>query len=93
MVHCAIIRPGSTLKFQFAFGFNECLWAIFSLLSFKNFWINIWVLFDDFCFYDADDFTLSHLLPEPPMSMNKKLECNGHKIYFKMLRKICKKEV
>ena len=49
-------------------------------------------MFDDFCFYDADDFTLSYLLPEPPMSMNKKLECKGHKIYSKMLRKICKKE-
>ena len=27
------------------------------------------------------------------MPMNKKLECEDHQIYSKMLRKICKKEV
>ena len=34
--------------------------------------------------------TLRHLLP---MLMNKKLECKDYKIYSKILRKICKKEV
>ena len=32
-----LIRPGSVLKFKLDFGFNECLRAIFSLLSFENF--------------------------------------------------------
>ena len=32
-----LIRPRSTFKFEFVFGWNECLWAIFSLLSFENF--------------------------------------------------------
>ena len=39
-----IVRPSSTLKFQFVFGFNECLWEIFSLLNFENFWFYIWIL-------------------------------------------------
>ena len=39
-----IVRPSSTLKFQFIFGFNECLWGISSLLNFENFWFYIWVL-------------------------------------------------
>ena len=34
------IWPGSTLKFLFLFGFNECLLAILSLLSL---WFHIWV--------------------------------------------------
>ena len=36
-----ITRPSSTLKFQFDFGFNEYLWAIFPLLSLENFWFYI----------------------------------------------------
>ena len=32
------------LKFLFVSGFNECLWAIFSLLSFENFWFYVWVV-------------------------------------------------
>ena len=39
-----IIWPISTLKFLFVFGFNEYLWAVFSLLSFKNFWFCICVV-------------------------------------------------
>ena len=52
------MRPGST--FQFAFGFNECLWEIFSLdyYIWKNFWFHIWVglWLYDFWFYDTNDF-------------------------------------
>ena len=32
-----LMRPRSIFKFEFVFGWNECLWAIFSLLSFENF--------------------------------------------------------
>ena len=39
-----IVRPSSTLKFQFVFGFNECLWQIFSLINFENFWFYIWIV-------------------------------------------------
>ena len=39
-----IVRPSSTLKFQFVFGFNECLWGIFSLFNIENFWFYIWVV-------------------------------------------------
>ena len=38
-----IIKPNSPLKFQSVFGYDECLWEIFSLLSFENFWFYIWV--------------------------------------------------
>ena len=48
-----IIRPGSTLKFQFVIGFNEWLWAIFFLLSFQNFWFYIYLG----CVYMIFDFT------------------------------------
>ena len=39
-----IVRPSS--KFQFAFGFNECLWEIFFLLNFENlsFYISVVVV-------------------------------------------------
>ena len=37
-----IMRPSSTLKLQFVFGFNECLVA--TLSSFQNFWFYIWVV-------------------------------------------------
>ena len=36
-----MIKPSSTFKFKCVFGFNECLWAIFSLLNFENFWFYI----------------------------------------------------
>ena len=39
-----LVRLSRTLKFQFIFGFNECLWEIFSLLNFENFWFYIWIL-------------------------------------------------
>ena len=89
MTSCVMVlitRPSSTLKFQFVFGFNEYLWAIFLLLSFENFWFYIL----EGTFYFTTQMTLSHLLPMP---INKNIECNDHQIYSKMLRKICKKEV
>ena len=39
-----IVRQSSTLKFQFVYCFNECLWEIVSLLNFENFWFYILVL-------------------------------------------------
>ena len=39
-----IISPSSFLKFLFVFGFSECLWVSFSLLSFENVWLYIWVM-------------------------------------------------
>ena len=38
----------------------------------------------------AAQMTLRHLLPIP---MNKKLECKDHQIFYKILKKLCKKEV
>ena len=48
-----IVRPSSILKFQFVFGLNECLWALFSLLNFKKFLFYIWVGFGSM----TSDFT------------------------------------
>ena len=60
-----IIWPSSTLKFVFVFYFNECLWAIFSSLSFENFWSYIWVVVVWLLiFNDTDEFT-SPLNPCP----------------------------
>ena len=60
-----MVRPSSTLIFQFVFGFNEYLWENISLLEFKYFWIYIWVavvylwLLFDF----MTQMTSSYLLP------------------------------
>ena len=53
-----IVRPSSTLKFQFVFGFNECLREIFSLLILKisGFIFGLWLHIYDFWFYDTNDF-------------------------------------
>ena len=48
-----IIKPGSTPKFEFVFGFNECLRAIISLLIFG---FICGLLLHDFWIYDANDF-------------------------------------
>ena len=85
-----IMRPSTILKFQFVFGFNECLWAIFPLINFENFWFYIWLELYSFWFYNKK-ITLSHLLPHANES--NKLECKDRQIDFKMLRKICKEEV
>ena len=37
-----VLWPSNTLKFLFVFGFNWCLWEIFSL-NLENFWFYIWV--------------------------------------------------
>ena len=59
-----IMRPSSTLKFQFVFGFNECLLEIFSLFNFKTFGLifGLWLYICDFRFYDTNDLR-SHLTP------------------------------
>ena len=61
-----IIRPGSTLKFQFVFGSNECLGAIFSLLSFENFWCYIWVVIMAFDFTTQTTLVYVTSYPWPP---------------------------
>ena len=67
-------------KIQFVFDFNECLWEIFSLLNFKNFWSYTWVV--------AVYLWLSILrhkwppVTSYPIPMNKKLECKDHQIYI-----------
>ena len=75
-----IMRPSSTLKFQFVFDFNECLWKIFSLLNFKNCWSYIWVVIVDIwlsiLWHKWLQVTSYH------MSMNKKLKDKGHQIYI-----------
>ena len=48
-----IIKTGSTLMFEFVFGFNECLWAIISLLIFGFIY---GLLLHDFWIYDTNDF-------------------------------------
>ena len=61
-----IIRPGSTLKFQFVFGSNECLGAIFSLLSFESFWCYIWVVIMAFDFTTQTTLVYVTSYPWPP---------------------------
>ena len=61
-----IIWSNSTLKFLFLFGFNECLWAIFSLLSFENFWFYICVVVVPMTFNFMTQMTLRHLLHPYP---------------------------
>ena len=88
-----IIKPGSTLKFQFVFSFNKCLWAFFFLLSFENFWIYIWVVVVWLLSLRHRWLYFKSPLTRRSMPMNKKLECKDQQIYSKMLRKICKKEI
>ena len=85
-----IIWPRSILKFLFVFGLNECLWAFFSLSSFKIFWFYIWVVVVWLLILRHIWLYVTCYIPMP---MNKKLECKDHQICSKMLRKICKKEV
>ena len=86
-----IIRPSSTWKLQFAFGFSECLWTIFSLLSFENFWIYIWfpvvwlLILRHRCLY-----FLSHLLPAHPCPWIKNLSAKTTKCIPKQWEKSVK---
>ena len=34
-----VMIPSNTLQFQYFWNFNKCLRAIFSKLSFENFWL------------------------------------------------------
>ena len=77
------------LLFQFVFGFNQCLWAIFSILSFKKIKFYIWVLVV-WLLILRHKWLYVILIPMP---INKKTERKDHQIYFRMSRKIFKKEV
>ena len=86
-----ILRPSSTLKFQFASGVNECFWEFFSLLFWK-----IQVLYLSCgCLYMTFDFmtqlTSSHLLLT--CGWIKNLSAKITNTYCEMLRKICKRKV
>ena len=83
------IKASNTLKFQFVFFFNECLWAIYSLLSFENFWFYIWVVVVWLLILRQNWLQVTSYL----ILMNKKSECKDHQIHSKMLKKICKKEI
>ena len=60
-----IIWPSSTLKFLFVFGFNECLWAIFSFgIKFWKFMV-LYLGCGCMSFDFTTQMTLSHLLSYP----------------------------
>ena len=87
-----IIKPGSTLKFQLVFVFNECLWATFPLLSFETFWIfmfGLWLY--DFRFYDTNGFTSSHLLHYHSCPWTKSLSAKTTKYIPKCWEKSVKR--
>ena len=65
-----IMRPSSTLKFQFVFGFNECLWEIFSLLNFEKFPV---LYLGCGCIFMTFDFTTQIKLPLTPCQWIKYL--------------------
>ena len=91
LCHDAYNQTSKYFEVPICFGFNESLWEIFSLLSFENFWISIWVvvvwrlILRHRLLYFKSHLTL--------MPMNKKLDCKNHQNYSKILRKICEKEV
>ena len=70
----------STLKFEFVFGFNRCLWEIFSLLNFENFWFYIWVVVVYLWLLILQHKWLQ--VTSYPMPMNKNLGCKDHQIYI-----------
>ena len=80
-----ILRPSSTLKFQFASGVNECFWEFFSLLFLKNsgFIFELWLFIYDFWFYDTTNFKS----PLTHMRMNKKPECKDHQYILRNVEK------
>ena len=86
-----IIRPGSTLKFQFVFRFSQCLWANFFLLSFEDFWIYIWVVVAWLLILRHRWFYLSHLLPDHPCPWIKKLSAKTTKYILKCWEKSVKR--
>ena len=88
MLMIFIIRPSSTLKFQFVFVFSECLWAIFLI----KFWKFLVLYLDCGCmaFDFTTQMTLIHLLP---LCIWTKKWVQDHQISSKMFRKVHKKEV
>ena len=86
-----IIRPGSTLKFQFVFSFNQCLWANFFLLSFEDIWIYIWVVVVWLLILRHRWLYLSHLLPNHPCPWIKTLSAKTTKYILKCWEKSVKR--
>ena len=84
-----IVRPSRTLKFQFVFGFIECLWD-FPYLIFKifGFTFELWLYIYDFWFYNTNDFKS----PLTSCRWIKKLITKTSNIYYEILRKIWKRK-
>ena len=80
-----IIRPCSTLKFQFSF------FLLNVSMQFFPYYISGFIFrFACITFDFTKEIALSHLSSIP---INKKLECKDNQIYSKMLKEICKTEV
>ena len=89
-----IIRPSSTLQVSMNASEQSFLYQVFKISSYI-FWMCLpmlfpYLLFKQMTFNFASQIIWSHLLP---IYMNRKLERKGHQIYYKMSRKIHKKDV
>ena len=84
------MRPSSTLKFQFVFGVSECLWEIFSLLHFENFWFYIWVVVVYLWLLILWHKWLH--VTSYPMPMNKKPEYKDHQCILRNVEEDLLKE-
>ena len=81
-----MVRPSSTLKFQFIFSFNEFLWEIFSLLNFETCWFYIWIVgVYLWLLIIRHKWLQSH--PLNPMPMNKKPEFKDHQYILRNVEK------
>ena len=86
-----IIRPGSTLKFQFVFSFNKCIWTFFFILSFQNFWIYIWVVVVWLLILRHRWLYFKSPLTRPPVPINKILSAKTKKYIPKCWEKFVKR--
>ena len=74
-----VMIPSNTLQFQYFWDFIKCLLAIFSKLSFENFWL---YFLGEVCFnLKLFKIIIIHLL---------KSELSSHQMYSKMLRQFSK---
>ena len=73
----------NTLQFQYFWDFNKCLLALFSQLSFENFWLYLFVAT---LFWLKIIKNISHLLK----FVNLRSELSSHQMYSKMLRQFSK---
>ena len=74
----------NTQQFQYFWDFNKCLQAIFSQLSFENFWL--YLLVATLFWLKIIKNVISHLLK----FVNLKPELSSHQTYSKMLRQFSK---